>query len=363
MASATSTGFINRIKAGGRRGFTLIELVLSISIASILLLMVFSFSTLVVNFNRSVNDYGQAQTIAKMYLQMIEDELRFAKYLNIQSSLPDTLSGELRYLYQDGGRIMRQLPGSGAASIISGEGFAEYSFAVGFEPVNEKVVGVSLAVSKEGETLYTINSNIFVNNLISNTITGEQQGVCVSYNLSHVPVSAITVTSPGSTIDTLGQTMQMSALVYPEDADNKGVAWSVDKPECASISQDGVLTPLKNGTVVVTATALDGSGVSGTKQIIIRNQEITITSLKVVGTSEGKYSVKVGQKITIYTSITPDNATNKQLEWSLDNYELASIDSNGVLTAGYVGKTSVIITVRTTDDSGLSDTVEISIKQ
>ena len=90
-----------------------------------------------------------------------------------------------------------------------------------------------------------------------------------------------------------------------------------------------MLTPLKTGTVVVTATALDGSGVSGTKQIIIRNQEITITSLKVVGTSEGKYSVKVGQKITIYTSITPDNATNKQLEWSLDNYELASIDSNG----------------------------------
>ena len=48
---------INRIykpnKSGGSQGFTLIELVLSISIASILLLMVFSFSTLVVNFNRT----------------------------------------------------------------------------------------------------------------------------------------------------------------------------------------------------------------------------------------------------------------------------------------------------------------------
>jgi uncharacterized protein YjdB len=154
--------------------------------------------------------------------------------------------------------------------------------------------------------------------------------------------------------------MQMSASVYPNNADNKGVGWSVENPDYARISQEGLLTPLKSGTVTVTATALDGSGVTGSKQIIIRNQEILVTSLS-LDTATKKYSVKTGNQITIVATVSPSGASNKKLAWSIDDSSLATIDSNGILTAGYTSKKSVIVTARTTDGSGLFDTIEIQI--
>ena len=39
------------------------------------------------------------------------------------------------------------------------------------------------------------------------------------------------------------------ATIYPDYVSNKEVVWSVDDETVASISQDGTVTPLKNGTV------------------------------------------------------------------------------------------------------------------
>jgi hypothetical protein len=61
------------------------------------------------------------------------------------------------------------------------------------------------------------------------------------------------------------------------------VAWSVDMPEYASIDSNGLLTAKANGTVVVTATALDLSATVGTETITITgnaipsDQTVTIT--------------------------------------------------------------------------------------
>ncbi len=348
-------------QATGRRGFTLIELVVSMAIASMLLLMIASFSILTVRLNQSVDDYGTVQNLAKLYLQIIEGELRYADQLNIEATVPYEFNQNMRYLYLDDGTIMRQTPGSGANPIASPGGYPNFSCSMQFSPVNEKVVEVNLAIKKEGNILYSISSKIFINNLIYKSITGEQQGSCVSYGLSNIPVSAISVFSSYSTIDVLGETMQMSADVYPEDAGNKGVAWSVDDPDNARISQEGVLTPLKNGTVVVTATALDGSGVSGAKQIIIRNQEIIMKTLKF--SNQNKKQMQVGKQLTLIVDISPDNASNQQLEWSVDDSSLASISQDGVLTAGYTHNKSVVVTARSKDGSGLSDTIEIKIKK
>jgi hypothetical protein len=85
-----------------------------------------------------------------------------------------------------------------------------------------------------------------------------------------VPVTSISVTSEGnvSTI-TSNSPLQINATVLPSDADVKTVSWSVDPSSLASINASGVLTPVANGVVTITATATDGSGVTGTLQITI----------------------------------------------------------------------------------------------
>src|SRR6187549_2536159 len=59
---------------------------------------------------------------------------------------------------------------------------------------------------------------------------------------------------------TNGTPEQLSVNVLPTSATNKEVTWAVSDATVAVISESGLLTPISNGNVVVTATAKDGSG-------------------------------------------------------------------------------------------------------
>jgi len=93
------------------------------------------------------------------------------------------------------------------------------------------------------------------------------------------PVTSIEVSTQGTpSIDTPNGTLQLQAEVFPENASIKSVNWFVDDPEMASIDPSGVLTTKKkNGTVTAIAVAKDGSGVRGTLDILLSNQDFATT--------------------------------------------------------------------------------------
>jgi len=88
-------------------------------------------------------------------------------------------------------------------------------------------------------------------------------------------VTGIIVTGGGgaTAITTHRGALQMLATVLPVDAGNRAVTWTVTNLSgSATISADGMLTAVSNGTVQVIATANDGSGVSGELEITISGQ-------------------------------------------------------------------------------------------
>lgn len=110
-----------------------------------------------------------------------------------------------------------------------------------------------------------------------------------------INVSTITVIGTGnvSTITTYNGTLQMLAAVTPTSATNKIVTWSVTNGTgSATISNTGLLTAVANGTVIVKATAKDGSGKFGTK-------EITISVPEAKGTIERAVSSNGGDNVTV----------------------------------------------------------------
>lgn len=96
-----------------------------------------------------------------------------------------------------------------------------------------------------------------------------------------ITVSAITVEGEddATTISTLGGTLQMIATLEPMNADDSTVTWSVDNSAVATIDALGLLQAVTNGTVEVTATANDGSGVFGSATITITNQTNSVNDL------------------------------------------------------------------------------------
>ncbi len=93
--------------------------------------------------------------------------------------------------------------------------------------------------------------------------------ICEGAKVSSIVVSG---QNNDSTITLNNGTLQMLANVLPADAENKDVTWSVNNPSLASISATGLLTALANGTVRVKATAKDGSGIEGSKNVVITGQ-------------------------------------------------------------------------------------------
>ena len=76
-------------------------------------------------------------------------------------------------------------------------------------------------------------------------------------------------------LDTIGEELQMTAVVSPENASDPSVYWSLNEYDTiASISSKGLLTALGkgNGFVTVTATSESHPDVYGTQEVELQNQ-------------------------------------------------------------------------------------------
>ena len=89
-------------------------------------------------------------------------------------------------------------------------------------------------------------------------------------NVSVINVASINVT--GSDIDQSGQSSQMAAEVLPANATSTDVVWSVDDQSVATIDNNGLLSPVSNGSVTVTATSVQDPSISGSITITVSNQ-------------------------------------------------------------------------------------------
>lgn len=77
-------------------------------------------------------------------------------------------------------------------------------------------------------------------------------------NPGNVPVTGVTV-NPATAQVEVGQNVQLNASVAPSNATNKQVTWSVSGSSIASVSPNGLVTGLAQGTTTVTATTADGN--------------------------------------------------------------------------------------------------------
>lgn len=84
---------------------------------------------------------------------------------------------------------------------------------------------------------------------------------------------------------TNGSSQQLSVIILPNNAANKTVNWSVSDTSIAEVSSDGFLTPIANGSITITATSIDGSGIYGEVQIDISG--VTNLAGTIVSTTQG----------------------------------------------------------------------------
>lgn len=157
------------------------------------------------------------------------------------------------------------------------------------------------------------------------------------------------------------------ATVYPVDAANKDLRWTVSDEDIASIQADGAWAYLiyhKPGTVTVTATAMDESGIS--KSLVCTAPQIVpVTDISLYTMQDSTavpypsvQHVLVGKTYRINAKAEPTNATNRNITWSTSDDTVASIEQNSsTVSVTILQEGEAVVTATAADGSGISENV------
>ena len=124
------------------------------------------------------------------------------------------------------------------------------------------------------------------------------------------PVTDITL-NKSSVILTEGETITLIATVTPEDADDTSVIWSSSDEDVAMVSSKGRVITLAPGTAIITATANDGSGVSASCEIIVKEKFLGTCATPTISYVNGEVVFACETEDATIKSEIKENASGK----------------------------------------------------
>lgn len=174
------------------------------------------------------------------------------------------------------------------------------------------------------------------------------------------PVTKITVTAAGNKTElTVGEKLQLSAAVEPEDAKDGTVAWMSSDASIAAVSETGEVVAMGEGEVTVTASARDGSGKKGRIKLTVKaSPKKPVTGIQ-ISAALGQTTLTVGDTVKLTAAIAPQDASDKSVIWSSGNPKAASVDQNGLVKA--LAEGDVTITAKAADGSNVSGSVTLKV--
>ena len=190
--------------------------------------------------------------------------------------------------------------------------------------------------------------------IIARATDGSGEGTSheITVTSSGTPVTKIALSgAPASMLK--GATATITATITPTNATNKAVTWTSSNTSFATVDANGKVTAKGVGTVTITATAKDGSGVKATCQIKVTNP---VTKIVLSGAPENMIK---GNTATVKATVTPTDATDKAVTWSSSATAIATVSTSGVVTAKEPG--TVTITATAKDGSGKKASATITV--
>jgi gliding motility-associated-like protein len=184
------------------------------------------------------------------------------------------------------------------------------------------------------------------------TATTNDGGHTATSILTVVPVHVERISvSPKIAQMIAGDQQQLSTIIYPTDAANKDVVWSSINPTVASVSQEGVVTAMSNGSTTITVTTVDG-GFSDSSIVYVR------TPVSGVRVDPNDVRILVGDTMTLIPLILPDGAESS-VSWKSSNSGVVTVNNTtGKIKGVKSGEAKISVT---TDEGGFTVSCKVSV--
>ena len=221
--------------------------------------------------------------------------------------------------------------------------------------------GLSLNGNTISGTPTTAGTSTFTVTATNGYGDGDSEALSITIN----PAALSITTQPSNQSVTAGQTATFSVVAtgsnltyqWQQSTDN-GSIWMNISSETSSSYTTQTATMVMNGyqyRCVVTGNG--GSVTSDAATLTVTAATVPVTGVTLNKTSTSLY---VGDTETLTPTITPDNATNKNLTWSSDDTSVATVDASGLVTAVSAGTATITVT---TEDGAKTATCTVTVSR
>ena len=151
------------------------------------------------------------------------------------------------------------------------------------------------------------------------------------------PVSSVELNRSEARI-AIDDTIHLSCTVKPIQANQK-VSWTSSDKNVAIVSSKGIVTAITEGETTITVTSDDGNK---------KAYCFVTVSNAVTGVTLNRSSLSLlrDESFTLVPTVSPPNAKDKTVSWKSSNTAVATVDSNGKVTAKALGKADITVTTR-----------------
>jgi len=174
-------------------------------------------------------------------------------------------------------------------------------------------------------------------------------------NLEAISVIEINDVSLNETDITLsmGGNERLNVTFEPANATNTAVAWTSSNQAVATVNENGIVKAVAEGTAVIIVSTHDGGKVAICTVSVMQHVSVQKVSL-----NKTTLNLGIGSTERLAASFEPANATNRNVTWMSSDTTVATINTDGLVTALAAGTVSIIVA---TQDGGKIATCDVMI--
>lgn len=154
----------------------------------------------------------------------------------------------------------------------------------------------------------------------------------------------------------------LGAKMTPEDATEVKLAYESSDENVATVDENGVVTAVGVGECTITTTIVadttataEDAGVDSEMLVVPENAKVETKvtvgkAIESITLDSNEGVLTVGNSVTVTATVTPDNATNTTVNWTSSDEKVATVDSNGKVTAVAAGNATITATSESDGD-------------
>lgn len=168
-----------------------------------------------------------------------------------------------------------------------------------------------------------------------------------------IEATRIKITSSVTGEFLVGETRQFEVQFFPAKAKKEEITWSIANEQIASITNNGLVSALSEGSTMINAVSKKGLTDSFFLTTKSRGEIIIATSIKI--TAPSSEQLVVGKTRQLNVTFAPTGAVVETINWTSSNPTTLEVSNTGLVKALAAGTT----TISATSENGLTDSLAI----